>query len=57
MVCGIDEPELLPQCIYAKEKDGTINAYGICKDCAISLIQNYEDIQGICNPVNNLLDQ
>lgn len=57
LICGMDEPELLPQCIYAKEKDGTINAYGICRNCAISLIQNFEDIQAIYNPVTHLLDQ
>lgn len=54
--CGLDEPDLLPECIYANEKDGTVKPFGICKGCMMSIFQYDVSIQSIFNPVTHLID-
>lgn len=55
--CRMDEPELLPQFLYVNEEDRSVKQLGICKNCARDLLQNYDDIRFIYNPVKHLIDQ
>lgn len=48
---------LLPNSLYAYQKDGTVKTIAVCKQCMIETFRGNEDFMSVIDPVTKLVDR